>query len=158
MNTRFAMTIVALALLTPVGCRRGEIDGPPELRVGRDQCIECGMLISEDRCSAGVLLERDGVREHALFDDVGCFVEWLADNDGGRPSVVRVYLRDYDARAWLEADSAVVLRADPDRLHTPMGSGIVAFSDRAGAERSQAASGGTITTFGELLASPPTHP
>ena len=62
----------ALLALGLAGCARVDLSRPPELRAGRDECGECGMLISDERCAAASLVERDGAREFVLFDDIGC--------------------------------------------------------------------------------------
>lgn len=162
MTLRTPTTLVLLALLAlPASCRRAEVSGPPELRVGRDQCAECGMLISEDRCSAAVLFERDRERLHAIFDDVGCLLDWRRAAHDPPVNVLDTFLRDYDARAWIPAHTASILRADPDRLHTPMGSGIVAFAHAANAEMRRQESGGELTSLQVILqqseAAPPSH-
>lgn len=150
---RAACSIIVLALAASVSaCRREAPTGPPELRVGRDQCLECGMLISEDRCAAVILMERGGAREHAVFDDVGCLLDWLGETHDPPARALETFLREYDARTWIPAHSAVVLRADPDRLHTPMGSGIVAFANAAAADARQREFGGTVTDYAALVA------
>ena len=42
--------LAAASLLA--GCDRAPLSGPPELRLGRDECVECGMIINDDRCSS----------------------------------------------------------------------------------------------------------
>ncbi|MGD9692951.1 MAG: nitrous oxide reductase accessory protein NosL [Phycisphaerales bacterium] len=160
MTLRTPTTLVLLALLSfSTACRRAELSGPPELRVGRDQCAECGMLISEDRCSAAVLYERDRERLHAIFDDIGCLLDWRRATHDPPQRVLETYLRDYDARAWIHANTASILRADRDRLHTPMGSGIVAFAHAADAEARRDEFGGDLTSYAALLSplTPPAH-
>ncbi len=154
MTLRTPTIIAFFALLTlHTACRRADVTGPPELRVGRDQCAECGMLISEDRCSAAVLLERDRERLHAIFDDIGCLLDWRQAPHDPPVRALETYLRDYDARTWIAAESASILRADPDRLHTPMGSGMIAFANAASAEARRHEFGGALTTYPELIQS-----
>src|SRR5690606_35950302 len=120
--------LAALALLP--GCSRGELSGPPELRVGRDECGECGVIISEDRCSSAILVERGGRREHVLFDDIGCMLDYERGR-AGEFAAVDAFVHDHPTRAWVRAADAHFLFADRDLLPTPMGSGIVAYAERA---------------------------
>ena len=130
MNLNRLLTL-GLLCAAPAGCIRQELSGPPELRPGRDECAECGMIINEERCSAALLVSRDGVKEHALFDDIGCLLDYAQE----RPDeVLEVFVHDHTTRAWLEAERATFILADETKLKTPMGSGIAAFADPDAAE------------------------
>lgn len=115
-------------------CRRGPLTGPPTLRLGHDECAACGMLVNEDRCCGALLIERDGERMHQVFDDLGCMMNYEYEhvNDGTR--VVERYVRDYPSRTWVDGAIALICRADREELHTPMGSGTVAFASQSAAE------------------------
>ena len=52
----------------------------------------------------------------------------------------------------MRAEDAVFVAADPDTLRTPMGSGIVAFRNRADAEVARTQHAGRILNLAELLA------
>jgi copper chaperone NosL len=150
--TRPTLRAVALAaLLVAPSCGRDEVSGPPELRVGRDECVWCGMLIAEDRCATGALVERRGRREHVLFDDLGCLLDLEAEPPEDL-AVVERWVRDYGRRTWVAAADAQYLLADHERLRTPMASGMVAFATRAEAERAQAEHGGRIVGAEALAA------
>jgi len=137
-------------LLLASGCRRTQAEGPPDLRVGRDECAECGMLISEDRCACAFLIEYRGSREYAMFDDLGCMLDYEHDGrDGVR--IIRGYVRDHDSRLWVQSDQAVFLFADREKLLTPMGSGVVAFSSADAAGPTREAVGGDLMGWSELV-------
>lgn len=123
--------------------------GPPPLRLGRDECGECGMLISEDRCSSGSLEAADGRRAYVLFDDIGCMLDRERTEDGGR-SVLERYVHDYGTRTWVRAEAATYLMAEPGAVRTPMGSGIVAFARREDAESAQRTHGGRLLDYAGL--------
>lgn len=136
------LTIIALPeLLALCGCDAKLISGPPQLRLGRDLCSECGMIISEERCSAALLVERVNRREYALFDDIGCMLDWERE----RPDeavVLERHVHDYATRQWITALEATFLLADPEKLATPMSSGFAAFSNQASAETAKTQYGG----------------
>lgn len=142
----FLVCCVAAVL---VGCSRDAISGPPELRLGRDECGECGMLVSEDRCSSAILVERSGRREYIMFDDIGCMLDYEY-----QPrlefKLIDGFVRDYPSRAWVRAEDATFLYADPENLLTPMGTGIVGFAKRTGAEEKQREVGGDIMSYEDL--------
>ncbi len=129
------------------GCARTPDDGPPTIRLGRDECLECGMTIVEERSAAAMLVEVNRRRDGLLFDDIGC----MLDAWDSRPElhVVRAFVHAYDGSGWVEAQRAHFVRADADRLRTPMGSGIGAFTT---AEAARAAHGRTAGTLLDLAA------
>ncbi len=152
MKRGLSVVLVAVCLLgglTPA-CRRAELSGPPELRLGRAECGECGMLISEDRCSAAVLIERDGERMHLSFDDIGCLLEYEAQKTGD--VIIERYVHDYASRGWVKAGDAIFLVGDKYALRTPMTSGIVAFSERGNAEEQRGRTGGEFMSYEQLVA------
>jgi hypothetical protein len=108
------------------------------------------MLISEDRCSSAMVIEVEGVREHIAFDDIGCMLDY-EQSDERTATIIERYLHDYDTRAWVTADTAWLLKADRERLSTPMGSGMVAFGDRAAADRARAQWQGDVVNYRDLL-------
>ncbi len=144
-----SLVLPALTLLALAGCESDVLQGPPELRLGRDECAECGMLISEDRCAAALLIEDRGRREHLLFDDIGCLLD--LERDGLEPrTVVERFARDYAQRGWVATPQAHFLLTDPQKLITPMASGLVAFAQRDEAEQALAAHGGKLLDFNAL--------
>lgn len=155
MKHTFSMALFALAaILFAHGCDQAPLSGPPELRLGRDECAECGMLISEDRCCAALLVETppaSGHRTHLLYDDLGCLLD-AEIHRVGEFTVLERHVRDHPARMWLRAESAVFLKAPPDNVHTPMASGMVAFANPAQADSEAIRSSGTRTDFAGLLA------
>jgi copper chaperone NosL len=134
-------TALAAGTLIPGGCSRPPLSGPPELRLGREECAECGMLVVENRFSAAALVERSGEKVYEYFDDIGCMLDRDDDRDGSSTVDAR-YVHDHATGAWLLAEHALYVRVDHRRLQTPMGSGLAAFGDRAEAEKLRASFGG----------------
>jgi copper chaperone NosL len=145
---RIGLLLSASALLW--GCGRDRLSGPPSVALGRDQCAACGMLINEDRCSSAVLIERGGRDEYAHFDDIGCMLDY--EHEQGSGLMVRErYLHDYSDRAWITHAQAVFIFTDPDKLPTPMGSGIVAFRDQDRARKALEVHGGELMDYARLV-------
>lgn len=144
MNRRSLLAVVVSAALAGglPSCSAPDLTGPPVIRAGRDLCSECGMIINEDRCSCALLVVREGVREHLLFDDIGCLLNTRETAED--LVVLEGFVRDHGTGAWVAFDQAAFLMADREKLPTPMGSGIVAFADAESAERLRAAVGGEV--------------
>lgn len=143
------MLMTAVGALALSGCGRSEVSGPPTLRLGRDMCEACGMLVNEDRCSSGMLIERDGRRVHALFDDIGCMIDYER-GAGHEFAVVERYVHDHQTRAWIALPDGHFVVADERQLRTPMSSGIIALRDRAAADEAASRHAGRVATYEEL--------
>lgn len=141
--------LLSTALLLLSGCTRPDPSGPPTLRLGRDECAECGMIINEDRFSSGMTVRRDNAPETLLFDDIGCMLDYTRDHAADF-TVTSTYVHDHTTKSWTPAHAAVFLYTDKDRLPTPMGSGIAAFSSTPAAEHARAEHGGNLIDFTSL--------
>ncbi len=150
-----ARTVLLIGLvLSFTGCAEEPITGPPQLRLGHVECAECGMIVSEDRFSAAFLIDRRGRREHLAFDDIGCMLDHEREHGSGTADglvILERFVHDHDTRAWAEAGGASFLLAEPDRIQTPMGSGIAAFGSREGAESARATVPGVVMDYNQLI-------
>ena len=152
MTSRTLIAAAALSVLLAMpGCSRTDLSGPPDLRVGRDECAECGMIVSEDRCSSAMLVEISGRREHIMFDDIGCMLDYERTR-AGQFTAVDAFVHDHATRAWVRAREASFLLADRERLPTPMGSGLVAFATREAALEMRKEVGGDVIDHAALPA------
>ena len=140
------LAAMILSVCTLAGCSSNELSGPPDVKLGRQECKECGMLVNEDRCSSALLVEDRGRREYWNFDDIGC----MLDAERKHKADVRVidrFVRDHASRSWTRAENASFVMAHPKTLHTPMGTGIVAFSNRTDAEAAQREYSGEVFNY-----------
>lgn len=149
-NRVVGLSLCCTALVGLVGCVRSPLSGPPELRVGREECAECGMLVNEDRCSGAALIDREGERLYVFFDDIGCMLDYEHDK-AGTIGVLEPYVHDYTTRRWIPSALGVYLLASEERLRTPMGSGIVAFASTDAAKHAQKEYGGTVMDHAGLV-------
>jgi copper chaperone NosL len=148
LQRQLAAILVAMVVFASVpGCSEDITSGPPTIRFGRDECAECGMLISEERCSSAMLVRVQGHPEYLLFDDIGCMLDVESDADR---EIVDRFVHDHGTQEWTQAVSAWYIAADPDRLKTPMGSGLVAFAQRASAEDAAHEHGGAVKTWKDI--------
>jgi copper chaperone NosL len=105
------------------------------------------MIVNESKCSCAVLIQDGRDRDYKLFDDIGCMIDFEQEH---KPVVISRFVHDHASGTWVDAQAASFLVAAPGKLATPMGSGIIGFADRAGAETKQRDTGGTIVTFDGL--------
>lgn len=151
---RRGLVIVSVVAALLAGCGEEASDGPPEVRFGQAECVHCGMIVSDARTAAAIVALIDGKRWDLAFDDIGDMVAYEKQRENLR--VLRRYVGDYATGQWVAVEDATVLRSSG--LHTPMGSGIIGFADRAAAEQKQAEVGGELLTYTDLLAETAPHP
>jgi len=115
---RYSLAGLAVAWL-PAGCGGG--DGPEDLKLGRDTCAFCGMIVSEPQYAAEI---RGGTGNKLYkFDDVGCAVHFTQRNPWAAEPAAKFWAMNYmDGKTWLDAREA----AYRSRLPTPMGYGFAA--------------------------------
>jgi copper chaperone NosL len=117
---------LALAFLLLVACAAAP-PGPPVVHWGVDECSHCHMILSEPRYAA---VARSTAGEEARFDDLGCMRAWRSELPTGARDAWTVWVHASVGEAWLPASVAWFVAAG---AHTPMGSGLLAFTDRAAA-------------------------
>ena len=130
------------AALLAFGCSAAP-SGPPEIVVDRSACSHCGMLFSELAYAAAYRAEGAEAR---VFDDIGC-LRTAARGEGGP---LTFWFHDAGDREWIEGAAATFV-ASPE-IPSPMGGGIIAYRDRAEAERAAGARHGrVINSIADLM-------
>lgn len=110
---------IALAWL-PAGCGGGD-DGPGPVKLGRDACDFCGMILSEIRYAAEIRGGPSG--KLYKFDDVGCAVQFTQRNPWTAEPATKFWAMSHqDGTTWLDARQAAYRQGLP----TPMGYGFAA--------------------------------
>lgn len=141
MIRRRTLLLGSVALLAGCG-GGGKSDGPPKISYGKVACARCGMIISEERYAAGLTGD-----DPLIFDDTGEMIaivqeKGLADR--------KVWVHDYDSKAWIDGTAASYAILTDRR--TPMGTGVIAFKDRAAADAFVAQNPGSVMTWAEIQA------
>ncbi len=132
----------SVCVLTLGACDDRATDGPPDLRLGEDVCVQCNMIISDRRWATATIVEGPRGPEPRLFDDFNCQVRYEVKND--KEVVVHRWSHDHGTSQWLPTGEATFIMAD--KLRTPMGSRVAAFaSPEAAAEAARAESGEVLT-------------
>lgn len=113
-------------------CSNENILKPVEIKYGQDICEACSMIISEKEYSAQYVYTNGKTRK---FDDIGCMIHYLNDNKL-ESDIAAFFVRDYIHKNWINADSVHFIHSD--KIITPMGHGITAFSTKEDAKKMQA--------------------
>lgn len=131
---------LALALLA-AACARG----PEQVLWGVEECAHCQMMISDDRF-AGQIMDARG--RTWKFDAVECMPAFLAEFDGGEYAA---WVSDGPS-GWTPVDEAYFVHSP--RVHSPMGGGLIAATDRGMAEQIARDVEGVILDWAGVLARP----
>lgn len=142
-NLIFAGAAIPL-LLTACGGEEASGSEPPSIKLGRDACDRCGMLISEERFASGIV-DKDG--NALVFDDAGEMVATVQDEGLNER---RVWVHGSPSLDWIDARDAWY--AVTMEIPTPMGSGVFPFDTEAEANAFAAEHAGTTYSWDALLA------
>ncbi len=141
--TAYCLLLTAYFLLALTACTGNNLDTPPEIAYGRDICVQCGMIISEPQFAASYTTKTGDVRLFESIEDMAMYhIEHQED-------VHLFWVHDHETEEWVKGDEAVYVLSET--IVTPMGAGVVAAADEAGADELIAAGGGTAVTLDQLL-------
>ncbi len=131
-----------LVLLLLIGCSAPDLNKPPPIKVGRDVCGECGMVITDERFAAGYYSADGDARK---FDDLGDLVQFMRKQ---QEAPALVWVHDYETRQWLSAsDATYVVGPEVQGPHH----GIAAFQSPQAAHQFAAPISAKVLTWTDLL-------
>ncbi len=124
---RTALLTIPIVLMS--GCGETDSDAPPEIRLGDSICIECGMIVSDERFGTASVIEGDRGSEPLIFDDYNCQKNFELKHPEIR--VIRRWSRDYETLAWFQTGEGWLVSSR--QIRTPMASDVAGFDsiDRA---------------------------
>lgn len=138
--------ILALGMPAVAGaCGGSGSDGPPEIVLGRTECEQCHMIITELRFAGAY---RTAAGEEHRFDDIGDMVEYAQQH--GEVDGSTFWVWDYDSEQPLEAPEATFVRSP--ELSTPMDWALAAFAAPDAAEELAESTGGEVLSWHDVLA------
>ncbi len=117
-----------LALPLGFGVLQSALAAARPLRVGVDACPYCNMTILDARYAAQMI---STTRKVYQYDDVGCLLDHILGYGGPQATPQELYVADFatsvrtEAR-FIPANQALFLFNE--RIRTPMGVGLLAFS------------------------------
>ncbi len=112
---------LALLALLAIACSRAPESGPVAIHWDRDVCARCKMVISDRHYAAEIRYTPPGKSSRvALFDDIGCAVQWLKDKPWRNDPKTEIWVADHRSGEWLDARKARYVRVP----NTPMEYGL----------------------------------
>jgi copper chaperone NosL len=120
---------------------------PVPILYGQDMGEYCGMIISDNRFGAEIITTK---RKVYKFDSVESMIAYKLENLQSE-DVHSYWVTDFaNPGTLIPAESAYYLKAE--KIHSPMGLGLVAFANEADALRIQQEDSDAFTTFDGLEA------
>lgn len=133
--------VLAIVFLWP-----SERTGPEPIAWGRDTCARCRMHLSQPGF-AGELRDRRGVL--TKYDDIGCLLGAML---AARAEIPEAWVQDHASGQLVPLLTATLVRSPA--LATPMGYGIVAFSDAGAARTFAEQPGAELVALEDLVRDP----
>ena len=144
-----AITIVLLVSVVLTACGAdSDASGPPDIQYGRDVCVQCGMIINEEKFAAAYTLD-DGTEKS--FDDVGGLLIHQRST-GDVLNLEQTWVHDFETTEWVDVGNAYFVATLS--VSTPMGHSILAFDDEARAQAFASSVDGEVVRWGVVFAMP----
>jgi nitrous oxide reductase accessory protein NosL len=116
-------------------CSNDPGSGPVDVKWDRDTCVRCRMVVSDPHFAAQIRHQPAGKRSRVeAFDDIGCAVLWLDQQDFKDDPSTEIWVADYRSGDWLDARTATYVPQNT----TPMEYGLGAHPGHDGMDFEQA--------------------
>lgn len=113
--------------------------GPQEISVGKDQCDNCKMTISEPKYATQLITEKGRLYK---FDDISCLKDYEVSN-AETTGNAKTYVADFPSGKFIESSTATFIKGGD--IKSPMGGNIQAYQDKAAAEKAATDLQATLT-------------
>lgn len=128
--------IIAGSVLAILSCQKS---GPKDFVLGKDQCDNCRMTITEQKYAAQLLTEKGRAYK---FDDISCMTMYENSNPD-KANNAKTYVIDFPSGKFLEKSKATLIKGG--NIKSPMGGNTQAYQNRAAAQKAAAALGASLT-------------
>jgi len=133
--------VLKLSVLLLISCSAK----PQDIKIGKDACDYCKMIISDSRFSSEIVLKTGKVYK---FDDVGCMINFFWEKGYSEKDIALFLVSDYKSGKLIDATRAFYILND--NLRSPMSYNVAAFENADDAENFYNKNGGRILNWAEL--------
>lgn len=127
--------IIAVSVLAFMSCQKS---GPKEIVVGKDQCDNCKMTITEVKYASELITEKGRVYK---FDDISCMTMYENSNPD-KAKNAQLYLIDFPSGKFVEKVKATLIKGGS--IKSPMGGNIQAYENKNAAEKAASSLGANV--------------
>lgn len=143
MNMKWFNIIFIIILTTVVSCSTD----PEQINFGSDQCALCRMNISEQKFGAEIVTKKGKIFK---YDGTECMLNALSLGNVNYDDAAGFYVIDAaNPKQLTDAVNASYLISE--KLPSPMGANLSAYSKKSDAEANQKQYGGELKTWSDLL-------
>lgn len=122
----FGKLLVSISMIVLAACAE---TGPKEIAVGKDQCDNCKMTITEAKYATQLITEKGRLYK---FDDINCMTDYEGSN-AETTANAKTYVADFPTGKFIEASTATFIKGGD--IKSPMGGNTQAYQDKAAAEK-----------------------
>ncbi len=112
--------------------------GPKEIAIGKDQCDNCKMTITEAKYATQLITEKGKTYK---FDDIRCMDDYASSNPD-QSSGSTTYVVDFPTGDFIKTQNASLIKGGS--IKSPMGGNTQAYSDKSAANEAAEQSGAEI--------------
>lgn len=128
--------LLAGAMFTLTACAKS---GPQEIAVGKDQCENCKMSITEVKYATQLNTEKG---RNYKFDDISCMQSYASSNPDKAKNAT-TYVADFPSGEFFDSSNAVFISGGT--IKSPMGGNTQAYKDKAAAQAAAQELGANLT-------------
>ena len=132
----FGKLFLAISMMLLAACAE---TGPQDIAVGKDQCDNCKMTISEPKYATQLITEKGRLYK---FDDISCLTDYETSNTESTANA-KTYVADFPTGKFIERSTATFIKGGD--IKSPMGGNTQAFQDKAAAEKAATELQATLT-------------
>ncbi|MFG0313251.1 MAG: nitrous oxide reductase accessory protein NosL [Phycisphaerales bacterium] len=143
MKRHLACMLMAAPLLLS-GCGETDPDAPPQIMLGDSICIECGMIVSDERFGTATIVEGDRGSQALIFDDYNCQRNFELKHP--ELEIMTRWSRDYETLEWFHTGDGWFVESV--QIRSPMASNLAGFAALERAETYSDTVEGRVIRFG----------
>lgn len=128
--------LITGSLLALASCAK---NGPQEIAVGKDQCENCKMNITEPKYATQLVTAKGKVYK---FDDLKCMQDYATSNTEASKDA-KTYVADFPSGQFFDSSTATFISGGT--IKSPMGGNTQAYKDKAAAQKAATELGATLT-------------
>lgn len=132
----FGRLLLASSVIFLAACSETQ---PQEINVGKDQCDNCKMTISEPKYATQLITEKGRLYK---FDDINCMEDYEVSNSETTGNA-KTYVADFPSGKFVQSNTATLIKGGA--IKSPMGGNTQAYQDKAVAEKAATDLQATIT-------------
>ena len=135
------LTLLSILLFTIISCKVE----PKKINYGNDHCLHCDMTVV-DKSHAAQYVTKKG--KAFMFDAVECLVQKI-EKENNEDTLAFILVADY-ANPGILVDAKTATYLISEKIKSPMGANLSAFSSVETAKKAQSMHSGKIYTWSEL--------